>query len=143
MKLNVPASQSEKSLPTSCREMESAYAVFIAFSVLLIVTLYEQFAGIINARNSPAEYWKAVMNDQPMPEAIKGLINQDPATVLSDENEDCHTSSKMKKGDWFVREFETRPNVIIYHRHEEPKRTTHTKEIEPRLDTSVFHDHVD
>ncbi|KAK6946219.1 Organ specific protein [Dillenia turbinata] len=100
--------------------MESSYVVFITFSVLL-------FAGIINARNTPGEYWKAVMNDQTMPEAIKGLINQDLATVLSDEKEDCHPSSKMKKGDWFVREFETKPNVIIYHSHEEPKRKTHMR----------------
>lgn len=46
-----------------------------------------------------------MMDGKPMPEAIKGLFQQD-----------SDTDSSYK----FVKVFETRPNVIIYHSHVDP-----------------------
>ena len=56
-----------------------------------------------HARKEPGEYWKSVMKDQPMPEAIKGLLPEDPASALDSEK-------KMKH---FVNDFDSRKS--IYH----------------------------
>ncbi|CAN2060856.1 unnamed protein product [Malus fusca] len=57
------------------------------------------------ARKDSGGYWNSMMNDQPMPEAIKGLF-------VHHEQED-QVPSKEKSH--FVRDFDMRPNVIIYH----------------------------
>ncbi|XWS62521.1 hypothetical protein CRYUN_Cryun06bG0018300 [Craigia yunnanensis] len=57
------------------------------------------------------DYWKSVMKDQPMPEAIKGLLHQDQASALDSEN-------KMKH---FVKDFDSRHSLIIYHSNPEYK----------------------
>ncbi|RZB56972.1 hypothetical protein D0Y65_045882 [Glycine soja] len=45
-----------------------------------------------------------MMNDQPMPEAIK-------------ENCSSSTSIRCKNTDHFIRDFNIKPNVILYHTH--------------------------
>lgn len=47
------------------------------------------------------DYWKNMMKGQPMPEQIKDLV-QDP--LVSDTGKDR-----------FVRDFDIKPNVILYH----------------------------
>ncbi|OMO92120.1 Organ specific protein [Corchorus olitorius] len=67
-------------------------------------------ANLNYARKEPGEYyWKSVMKDQPMPEAIKGLFHdQDPASSSSALGSD-------KKMNTFVKDFDSRHSVIIYH----------------------------
>ncbi|XP_031131459.1 uncharacterized protein LOC116032858 isoform X1 [Ipomoea triloba] len=64
------------------------------------------FAGFLaaEARRDPGEYWDAMMNGDPMPKAITDLlsVNQDPSSSPKDR---------------FVRDFDIKPNLIIYHSH--------------------------
>ncbi|KAI3446092.1 hypothetical protein Pfo_002757 [Paulownia fortunei] len=73
---------------------------FSAFFLLSLVS----FACITDARKDPRDYWKSKMNGEPMPKAIADLYHQNPA-------------SDSTNLDRFVRNFETKPNVIIYHSH--------------------------
>ncbi|XVE94059.1 hypothetical protein REPUB_Repub01dG0247700 [Reevesia pubescens] len=82
---------------------------FFAFFIFCFLLL---FANLNHARKEPGEYWKSVMKDQPMPEAIKGLLHQDPASALD---------SDLKKMKHFVNDFDSRHNLIIYHSHPESK----------------------
>ncbi|KAI3769795.1 hypothetical protein L6452_00908 [Arctium lappa] len=68
----------------------------ILFSLLLIVSSNE-------ARSIPDEYWRSIMNDEPMPKAIQDVL------PLEDVN-------KVNK-DQFVKNFNLKPNLIIYHSH--------------------------
>ena len=43
-----------------------------------ILVCFEQFLGIVDGRKELRELWKSIMKDQPMLEAIKGFIHQDP-----------------------------------------------------------------
>lgn len=66
----------------------------------------EQLVSFNQARKDPAgDYWKMVMKDQPMPEAIKGLM-------IRAGTGDSHR---------FVKDFDIKPNVIIYHAHPDHK----------------------
>ncbi|PIA55677.1 hypothetical protein AQUCO_00700175v1 [Aquilegia coerulea] len=170
--------------------MESLYGFFALFSLLLFVTT-------INARTAPEEYWIQVMKDQPMPEALKGLVNSNPSESVSKDKikTDCHTSLNTQEnkhlpndvladpgsltafyGDVkpkenedtidnkhlamnfladasitvfyghaateneekaFVKDFEPRPNVSVYHDEEDK---SFVKDFEPRPNVSVYHD---
>ncbi|KAF8032294.1 hypothetical protein BT93_D1267 [Corymbia citriodora subsp. variegata] len=79
---------------------------FIFLSSLLL------FAEVNDARKSPGDYWKKIMKDQPMPEPIRDLIR-----LRNEEN-------AIK----FVRDFDTGPNVIIYHSHGDAKEKKHCRE---------------
>ncbi|XWS55821.1 hypothetical protein CRYUN_Cryun09bG0033100 [Craigia yunnanensis] len=59
------------------------------------------------------------MKDQPMPEAIKGLLLEDPASALDSEK-------KMKH---FVKDFDSRKNLIMYHNIPECKEEEEDKEL--------------
>nr|XP_007131848.1 hypothetical protein PHAVU_011G046400g [Phaseolus vulgaris]ESW03842.1 hypothetical protein PHAVU_011G046400g [Phaseolus vulgaris] len=88
------------------KKMKSYFAFFLIFSLLLVVNLSY-------ARKDMGDYWKNMMNGQPMPEAIKDLLVQDP-----------QVSDTVK--DHFIRDFDIRPNVILYHTHIPPnKRKQH------------------
>lgn len=52
------------------------------------------------------------MKDQPIPEAIKGLLHRDNLPYVSDAE---------KKKDHFLKDFDVTPNAIIYHAHVEDK----------------------
>ena len=52
------------------------------------------------------------MKDQPMPEAIRDLFHVQDVPSLS--------SAGVAKTDRFARNFDVRPNVIIYHTHQKP-----------------------
>ncbi|CAM8937798.1 hypothetical protein QQ045_013972 [Rhodiola kirilowii] len=54
----------------------------------------------IDGRKELSNYWRSVMKDEDMPEAIKGLVSEDGQQSL---------------GTRFDRKFDPRPNLIIYH----------------------------
>ncbi|KAK9984696.1 hypothetical protein SO802_034221 [Lithocarpus litseifolius] len=63
-----------------------------------------------DAKKDPEFYWKSIMENQPMPEAIKELFLKDPL-YLSDARKNNH----------FVKDFDTRHSAIIYHARDELK----------------------
>ncbi|KAL3843470.1 hypothetical protein ACJIZ3_000873 [Penstemon smallii] len=73
-----------------------------AFSAFFILSLLS-IAYVSDARKDPGEYWKNIMNGEPMPKAIKDLFNLNSAS-------DFTTGMNH-----FARDFDTKPNVIIYH----------------------------
>lgn len=81
---------------------------------------FAQFANLNHARKEPGEYWGSVMKDQPMPEAIKGLLHED------ERGSGSGGEMKMKQ---FVKDFDSRHSLIIYHNSPESKQedTTHAK----------------
>ncbi|KAJ4962589.1 hypothetical protein NE237_022528 [Protea cynaroides] len=79
--------------------MESVLTLLTLSSILL-------FTSSVDARKGPAEYWKDVMKDQPMPEAIQGLLYSKPGSLSPLENqkqEEYHSDSYIQT------------NSIIYH----------------------------
>lgn len=65
------------------------------------------------------DYWKDMMNGQPMPEAIKDLLVEDPQV------------SDAAGKDHFTRDFDIRPNVILYHTHVESKKQNQKQKKQP------------
>ncbi|BAT90913.1 uncharacterized protein HKW66_Vig0138760 [Vigna angularis] len=82
------------------KKMKSNFAFLVIFSLLLVVNLSY-------ARKYMGDYWKNMMNGQPMPEAIKDLLVQDP-----------QESDAAAVKDHFIRDFDIRPNIILYHTHD-------------------------
>ncbi|XP_054785473.1 organ-specific protein P4-like [Prosopis cineraria] len=89
--------------------MKSISATFciIFFSLLL-------FVGLSCARKDAGDYWKNMVENQRVPEAIKDLLVQDSASQLSEAE---------NKKDRFDRDFDIKPNVIIYHSHDVSEKT--------------------
>ncbi|KAK2378135.1 hypothetical protein QL285_078724 [Trifolium repens] len=79
----------------------------ISIQVLLLVFSLLMVANMSYGRKDLGDYWKNKMNEQPMPEAIKNLI-QVPKSLSSDEGKEDHS---------FNRDFDVHPNVILYHTH--------------------------
>ncbi|XP_076922737.1 organ-specific protein P4-like [Bidens hawaiensis] len=79
--------------------MRSLFAVVFLFSLLLL-------ASVNDARTGPEEYWRSVMKDEPMPKALQDVLIQDPSN-----------GDKENKKDRFIRNFDTKPNLIIYRSH--------------------------
>jgi hypothetical protein len=71
------------------------------------------------------------MKDQPIPEAIKDLLHQDPPS-LSDASEKNH----------FVKDFDTRHSAIIYHANVEPKNHF-AKDFDTRHSAIIYHAKVE
>ncbi|KAK8563152.1 hypothetical protein V6N13_018307 [Hibiscus sabdariffa] len=86
------------------------------FSCLIFCFLL-LFVNLIHARKEPVDYWRSVMKDQAMPEAIKGLLHEDPTGSGLD------SGKKMKQ---FVRDFDSRHSLIIYHNIPESKQQDRT-----------------
>ncbi|KAF5195776.1 hypothetical protein FRX31_014636 [Thalictrum thalictroides] len=76
--------------------------------------LCSMFASTINARTAPEEYWKQVMKDQPMPDALQGLVNSNPSQSVSKDmvKTDCHTSLNTKDNKHLANDVLTDPNLI-------------------------------
>ncbi|KAL3538954.1 hypothetical protein ACH5RR_002320 [Cinchona calisaya] len=70
-----------------------------------------------NARKDPQEYWNTIMKGEAVPRVIKNRLNQ---------NSESHT------GQQFIKNFDTKPNVIIYHHnHVDPQEEkSSAKEVE-------------
>ncbi|CAA0830905.1 Unknown protein [Striga hermonthica] len=65
------------------------------------------FAYVASARKDPGgEYWNQVMKGEPMPKTIADLLQPNPST-------DSTSRTRAR----FVRNFDTSPNLIIYHSH--------------------------
>ncbi|KAA8536116.1 hypothetical protein F0562_028594 [Nyssa sinensis] len=81
------------------------------------------FINLIDARKNPEDYWKSMMKGEPMPKSIKDLVHLDPPSLSNIEKEDheLHTASKTINMNRFIKDFDIRPSVIIYHGHVEPK----------------------
>lgn len=82
----------------------SKYKQTLIFSRSCVSFYFFQLSCVSEARKDPGEYWKSMMNDEAIPKAIGDLMDQNRA-------------SNSEKWDHFVRNFETKPNVIIYHSH--------------------------
>ncbi|OMO51940.1 Organ specific protein [Corchorus olitorius] len=115
--------------------MKSSLASFISLIFL--------FANsTIAARKDPGEQWRAIMNDQPMPEAIKDLLHIDAPSSLSNEKTNCHDdlpadrSFEIKKEEIFVKDFE--PG----HGTDSIGLKSFTKDFEPRPSASAYADDV-
>ncbi|PIN22123.1 hypothetical protein CDL12_05169 [Handroanthus impetiginosus] len=76
-----------------------------AFSTFFLLSLM-LFVYVCDARKDPGDYWKSIMNGEPMPKAITDLIHR--YNLESDSN---------MKMDYFIKNFNTKANVIIYHSH--------------------------
>ncbi|KAJ6345974.1 hypothetical protein OIU78_008600 [Salix suchowensis] len=117
--------------------MRSPFAFFILFSLL------PQFSNVITARKDTGEYWRAVMKDQPMPEAIHGLIR--PSTlpsVISNEKADCHTTESSKKNN-FVKDFGPQPSATAYDNGiKQTKEESFSEDFDPSPNISVYNDGV-
>uniref|UniRef100_A0A7N0TDT0 Uncharacterized protein n=1 Tax=Kalanchoe fedtschenkoi TaxID=63787 RepID=A0A7N0TDT0_KALFE len=75
--------------------------LFALFTLFCASELYlKQVCEAVDGRRELSSYWRDVMKDEDMPEAIQGL-------VLGDGQKMQETS--------FDREFQARPNLIIYH----------------------------
>ncbi|CAO2815069.1 unnamed protein product [Amaranthus hypochondriacus] len=77
---------------------------FFLFFIILLM-----FNNEISARKGPEEYWKEIMKDQALPEAINDII--DPKRV--------NPSEKTSFWTHFKRDFDVTSNVIIYHPHQQ------------------------
>uniref|UniRef100_A0A5B7CBJ7 Putative Organ specific protein n=1 Tax=Davidia involucrata TaxID=16924 RepID=A0A5B7CBJ7_DAVIN len=110
--------------------MRSISTFFVLFSILL-------FANLMDARKDPKDYWKSIMKGEPMPKAIEDLVHLDPpASDLSNEKKELHTPSETINMNRFIKDFDTRPNVIIYHSHVKPKDVKpFIEDFKPRHDT--------
>ncbi|OIT28078.1 PREDICTED: organ-specific protein S2-like [Nicotiana attenuata] len=110
--------------------MKSLVALILLFSLAL-------YTSSTNARKDPGEYWRAVMQDEPMPEAIKHLMPHN-SVPLSKEKTDCYTSTAVR-----AEAFEPRPNISVYHddaKLKEAYKSLFTKDFEPRPNVTGYHD---
>ncbi|MCE7766552.1 organ-specific protein, partial [Pseudomonas putida] len=83
------------------------------------------------------EYWRAVMKDEPMPEAIKHLMPRH-SVPLSKEKTDCYTSSSVGG-----EASEPKPNLYVYHDDanlKEAEKSLFTRDFEPRPSATGYHD---
>ncbi|KAH6780034.1 hypothetical protein C2S52_011271 [Perilla frutescens var. hirtella] len=78
---------------------------FSACTMFLLLLLLVGSVGDARKDHPGEYYWKNMMKDEAMPKAITDLMDQNPA------------SDSTNRDDHFVTNFETKPNVIIYHTH--------------------------
>ena len=102
----------------------------------------DQFANTIESRKDPGEYWTSVMKDQPMPEAIHGLVQLDSSPSKLSKNANCHTSEgarKHKSEKPFDKDFEPRPSVTAYANDVGPEtKNKFVKDFEPRPSITAY-----
>ncbi|KAJ0933466.1 putative organ specific protein [Helianthus annuus] len=76
--------------------VNSLSTFIIFFSLLLIMHTNE-------ARSNPREYWRSIMKDEPIPKPIQDVLPMEDSLELNK--------------DLFVRNFDLKPNLIIYRSH--------------------------
>ena len=93
----------------------------------ICILFLDKSTNLNHARKEPGDYWKSVMKDQPMPEAIKGLLHEDPVSALDSEKKIKH----------FVKDFDNKKSLIIYHNIPESKEEdkTHVKNLKDQKKT--------
>ncbi|KAI9123651.1 hypothetical protein K1719_004951 [Acacia pycnantha] len=87
---------------TNMKLKSTFFSFFFILSLLLLVS------NVSYARKDLEAYWEKKMKGLPMPELIKDLSDADR--------------------DLFVRDFDMKPNVIIYHSHVASKDNKNQKE---------------
>ncbi|OIT34660.1 PREDICTED: organ-specific protein S2-like [Nicotiana attenuata] len=110
--------------------MKSVVALILLFSLAL-------YTSNTNARKDPGEYWRAVMKDEPMPEAIKHLMPRH-SVLLSKEKTDYCTSPSVGG-----EAFESRPNISVYQdeaKLKEAEKSLFTKDFGPMPNVTGYHD---
>lgn len=82
--------------------------------LFLLVTFGKEIDG---TRRGQEEYWKAVMGDERMPEAINGLLsNSHKQEKMFSENPSGGGAERLSKSSHFNREFDVSAvDAIIYH----------------------------
>ncbi|KAG5247754.1 hypothetical protein OIU77_021012 [Salix suchowensis] len=112
-------SQGLRSLSTIQSRSSKIKAKMKSFLAVLVLFSFLSFVELSDARKEPREYyWKSMMKDEPMPEAIKELFVEDPAGA--------------GKLNHFVKDFDTRHSAIIYHSHAEKDRLKERKSTNAR-----------
>ncbi|KAM3377043.1 hypothetical protein P3S68_009456 [Capsicum galapagoense] len=93
------------------------------FILLLSLTLL----GYVTS-DGPEEYWNSKMNGDPMPKALRGLLNDQYQNFPTERNKRSHK---------FLRDFDMKANIIIYHNDVDiyPKRPRPTAEEAERRKT--------
>nr|XP_009614593.1 organ-specific protein S2-like [Nicotiana tomentosiformis]XP_016477141.1 PREDICTED: organ-specific protein S2-like [Nicotiana tabacum] len=110
--------------------MKSPVALILLFSLALCTCS-------IDGRKDPREYWRVVMKDEPMPEAIKHLMPRH-SVLLSKEKTDCYALSSVGG-----EAFEPRPNLFVYHddtKLKEAETSLFMKDFEPSPSATGYHD---
>ncbi|KAL6270134.1 hypothetical protein ACE6H2_027045 [Prunus campanulata] len=107
--------------------------------LLLILSSILLLSQQSNARKDLGGYWKSVMNDQPIPEAIRDLY------FHQDHEDHLPSLPGSREKDHFVRDFDIRPNAIIYHgahhHHQQQQQPAEDKpmhDMEPKEETSYI-----
>ncbi|KAL3515186.1 hypothetical protein ACH5RR_022088 [Cinchona calisaya] len=90
--------------------MRSSCLVFLLLLFSLFSVVYISEA----ARKGPGDYWKSIMQDEPMPKAIKELLHEEysPSDHQQQQQILFPKALNMQR---FLTNFDTSPNVIIYH----------------------------
>nr|XP_009800566.1 PREDICTED: uncharacterized protein LOC104246454 [Nicotiana sylvestris] len=81
--------------------MSSVYFNMRSLSIFFLLFSLTWFGY---ARSDPEEYWKSVMNGDPMPKALTDLLHNQYQDFPVERNKDR-----------FLRDFDLKPNIIIYH----------------------------
>ncbi|XP_021684475.2 organ-specific protein P4-like [Hevea brasiliensis] len=103
------------------------------FALVVPLVLLLSILSSSNARKDVGEYWRGVMEDKPMPEAIQKILQ------AADEKANCHTTKNFEPN---------RPDVSIYHNDQYLKegkpfdKKFTLNDFEPRPDVSIYHDDV-
>ncbi|OMP01549.1 Organ specific protein [Corchorus olitorius] len=126
----------------------------------LFISLLLFANSTIAARKDLGEQWRAIMKDQPMPEAIKGLLHIDDISSFSDEKNNCHDdtpadrSFKIKKEEIFVKDFEPGHGATSYDNDIKPaaqdrnsflkgdQKSLIATDFEPRPSTTAYTDNI-
>uniref|UniRef100_A0A2P2IPK6 Organ-specific protein P4-like isoform X2 n=2 Tax=Rhizophora mucronata TaxID=61149 RepID=A0A2P2IPK6_RHIMU len=132
-------------------------------ATLLSLSLFLLLSISISARRDAGEYWRGVMKDQPMPEAIRGLVRHVP--IISDSKTSSHTDAEENaehkgmshfvkdfgpglganvhindvtpsKDGSFIKDFKPRPNVSAYGDDKEEK--SFVTDFDPRPNVFVY-----
>ncbi|CAI9104496.1 OLC1v1003178C1 [Oldenlandia corymbosa var. corymbosa] len=90
----------------------------VILSIFLILSLVS-FVQVCEARTRQEEYWKKVMQEQPMPKAVKDLIREDDHHADSDHHREAGRTEQyhLPSKHYFLTNFDTANNVIIYHKN--------------------------
>ncbi|KAJ9159922.1 hypothetical protein P3X46_025373 [Hevea brasiliensis] len=121
------------------------------FALVVPLVLLLSILSSSNARKDVGEYWRGVMEDKPMPEAIQKILQ------AADEKANCHTTKNFEPNQgkpfdkkFTLNDFEPRPDVSIYHDDvglkgeiEMPlKEKSFFKDLELIPDVSIYHNDI-
>ncbi|XP_054786849.1 organ-specific protein P4-like [Prosopis cineraria] len=65
------------------------------------------------SRKDPAEYWTMVMKDEAMPQAIQGVLHDDPM-IQSETKPQSHNDLQSNHEEKFIEDFEPRQSATSY-----------------------------